>query len=115
MDESQITGTASSYARKYALNGLFAIDDTKDADTDEHVNQVNNTPKKPNVQQLSVEETALRLKKKIESFDNEKDLDEWCMQKSVVDAQHRVLEGSSDLHNEIMDIVKYKREELAND
>lgn len=33
MDESQITGSASSYARKYALNGLFAIDDTKDADT----------------------------------------------------------------------------------
>lgn len=32
MDESQITGTASSYARKYALNGLFLIDDTKDAD-----------------------------------------------------------------------------------
>lgn len=36
MDESQVTGTASSYARKYAMNGLFAIDDTKDADTDEH-------------------------------------------------------------------------------
>ena len=35
MDDSQITGAASSYARKYALNGLFAIDDTKDADTDE--------------------------------------------------------------------------------
>lgn len=34
MDDSQITGTASSYARKYAANGLFAIDDTKDADTD---------------------------------------------------------------------------------
>ena len=34
-DDSQITGTASSYARKYALNGLFLIDDTKDADTDE--------------------------------------------------------------------------------
>ena len=33
MDDSQITGTASSYARKYALNGLFCIDDTKDADT----------------------------------------------------------------------------------
>lgn len=32
MDASQITGTASSYARKYALNGLLAIDDTKDAD-----------------------------------------------------------------------------------
>lgn len=35
MDDSQVTGTASSYARKYALNGLFCIDDTKDADTDE--------------------------------------------------------------------------------
>ena len=33
MDDSQITGTASSYARKYALNGLFLIDDTKDADS----------------------------------------------------------------------------------
>ena len=36
MDGSQITGTASSYARKYALNGLFCIDDTKDADTNEY-------------------------------------------------------------------------------
>ena len=37
MDEAQITGSASSYARKYALNGLFAIDDTRDADaTNDH-------------------------------------------------------------------------------
>lgn len=33
MDDSQITGTASSYARKYALNGLFLLDDTKDEDS----------------------------------------------------------------------------------
>ncbi len=39
MDESQVTGSASSYARKYALNGLYLIDDTKDADTDEHQKQ----------------------------------------------------------------------------
>lgn len=39
MDASQITGTASSYARKYACNGLFLIDDTKDADTDEYHEQ----------------------------------------------------------------------------
>lgn len=38
-DVSQITGTASSYARKYALNGLYLIDDTKDADTDEYTKQ----------------------------------------------------------------------------
>lgn len=47
MDESQITGTASSYARKYALNGLFLIDDTKDADTDEYQKQVNKKPAQP--------------------------------------------------------------------
>lgn len=39
MDESQVTGTASSYARKYALNGLFAIDDNRDADTNEYATQ----------------------------------------------------------------------------
>jgi hypothetical protein len=49
MDESQITGTASSYARKYALNGMWLIDDTKDADTDEHKNQVEKT-KNPTLQ-----------------------------------------------------------------
>lgn len=47
MDGSQITGAASSYARKYALNGLFAIDDTKDADGDEGGDEQNNSPKKP--------------------------------------------------------------------
>lgn len=45
MDAAQITGTASSYARKYALNGLFLIDDTKDADTDEHAKQTGAEPK----------------------------------------------------------------------
>lgn len=36
MDASQVTGSSSSYARKYALNGLFLIDDTKDADDESH-------------------------------------------------------------------------------
>jgi hypothetical protein len=46
MDDSQVTGATSSYARKYALNGLFLIDDTKDADTDEYQNQQNKPYKK---------------------------------------------------------------------
>ncbi|OTG83284.1 Essential recombination function protein [Acinetobacter sp. ANC 5054] len=41
MDVAQTFGTSSSYARKYALNGMFLIDDTKDYDTDEYHNQVN--------------------------------------------------------------------------
>ena len=43
MDGSQITGTASSYSRKYCLNGMFLIDDTKDADTNEFYNQTQDT------------------------------------------------------------------------
>lgn len=39
MDDAQVTGATSSYARKYALNGLYLIDDTKDADTDEYARQ----------------------------------------------------------------------------
>lgn len=39
MDEAQITGATSSYARKYALNGMFLIDDTKDADGHDNTNQ----------------------------------------------------------------------------
>lgn len=41
MDDAQVTGATSSYARKYALNGLFLLDDTKDADTDEYAAQNN--------------------------------------------------------------------------
>jgi hypothetical protein len=52
MDASQITGTASSYARKYALNGLLAIDDNKDADTDEHTAQRNKPVKSGKVDQI---------------------------------------------------------------
>ena len=51
MDDSQITGTASSYARKYALNGLFLIDDTKDADSMEGDQKPPVKSAKPNQQQ----------------------------------------------------------------
>lgn len=46
MDDAQITGSASSYARKYALNGLFAIDDTKDPDST-NTHGKGKTPKPP--------------------------------------------------------------------
>ena len=48
MDSAQITGAASSYARKYCLNGLFAIDDTKDPDSNAYAyQQQTQEPKKP--------------------------------------------------------------------
>lgn len=52
MDDSQVTGATSSYARKYALNGLFLLDDTKDADSDEYAKQTSSKGKaeKPQTQ-----------------------------------------------------------------
>ncbi|MCI8798170.1 MAG: ERF family protein [Dorea sp.] len=50
MDSSQITGTASSYARKYALNGLLLLDDVKDSDTNENQQQRQNAGANKNQQ-----------------------------------------------------------------
>ena len=59
MDDSQITGTASSYARKYALNGLYLIDDTKDADTDEYQQQTIGNQNELNTKIINLFATAL--------------------------------------------------------
>ncbi len=66
MDGSQVTGATSSYARKYALNGLFCIDDTKDADTDEMQRQTTqrrqtqeiNNPTAADVERIAAETAA---------------------------------------------------------
>lgn len=69
MDESQITGATSSYARKYALNGLYAIDDNKDADTDEHKQQQENAPKKQQGQKQQAQEpTEQELHEIVEKY-----------------------------------------------
>ena len=65
MDGSQVTGASSSYARKYALNGLFDIDDTKDSDaTNTHgkAEPKNDTPKKDTPKKASAYQVK-RLKK----------------------------------------------------
>lgn len=68
-DSSQITGATSSYARKYALNGLFLIDDNKDADTDENKNESDARAKAsgsdtPKVQRPNYSEEQLAKMKK---------------------------------------------------
>lgn len=59
MDVAQMTGSASSYARKYALNGLFAIDDSEDIDSMDHSEKkTTKTAAKPQAQEESKEEAA---------------------------------------------------------
>lgn len=55
MAESQITGSSSSYARKYALNGLFLIDDNKDADTVEYHSQIGGGQLQPQTPQIEID------------------------------------------------------------
>ena len=72
MDDSQVTGTASSYARKYALNGLFCIDDTKDADTQDNTNSGRNATCKPaqSASQREPEYKCAECGKPFEAFTN---------------------------------------------
>lgn len=60
MDASQITGAASSYARKYALNGLFCIDDTKDADALNTNKEYTQPPTDPNLELILANIKAAR-------------------------------------------------------
>lgn len=57
MDLSQLTGACSSYARKYALNGLFCIDDTKDADAT-NTGDEQKTPVRRSRRKVKVDETC---------------------------------------------------------
>lgn len=85
MDASQITGSASSYARKYALNGLFLIDDTRDADTNEQHRQTAGAKQKA----FSKDDvTALRLDLVKVATATKKDVNEleaWVSQQIGVD------------------------------
>lgn len=70
MDESQITGTASSYARKYALNGLLLIDDTKDADTDEYKKQTSQSTSNRRTKQYISAEKAKQYEDDVQALIN---------------------------------------------
>lgn len=71
MDGSQITGSSSSYARKYALNGLFAIDDVKDADSMDNKKEEQPRQALPPAQpQKPIETVTLEWTKTINSIDS---------------------------------------------
>ena len=67
MDGSQITGASSSYARKYALNGLFAIDDTKDSDAT-NTGEEKKTKDKTEAKPVSKKQLAINCILKLDKF-----------------------------------------------
>lgn len=101
MDESQITGSASSYARKYALSGLFALDDGKDADSDNNTDK----PKKP------------EDKKETEKVNpiTEEDKKEMARMEIKIDklAAYLGCKPSEITHEQVVSAIKTKKESLA--
>lgn len=87
MDSSQLTGATSSYARKYALNGLFCIDDTKDADTMDNTNEGQNTP-----------------------APKQEDTRPWMTEKQLYSALERIASGLLDTEKQCKEIFRMKKE-----
>lgn len=100
MDGSQVTGASSSYARKYALNGLFLIDDTKDADTDEFKEQSKNKQENKSKQELTKEQINILYSMASEKGFTQKDIQN-VISKSF--NKRSVTELSQAEYNEILD------------
>ena len=111
MDDSQITGTASSYARKYALNGIFLLDDTKDADTDENqkerTTRANKQEQEKNKEKLDQMKISLVKQKTLldlcedEQFDINKILKSYKHEsiKDITEGQYKYIVANKDAEN----------------
>ncbi|EKJ8216975.1 ERF family protein [Citrobacter sedlakii] len=105
MDAAQVTGATSSYARKYCLNGLFGIDDSKDADTDEHKQQQNAAPPKQQKPSPTPEQI---LKAFTDAAAQKASVDEL---KQAFAKAWKMLEGSDEQHK-AQDVYNIRKDEL---
>ena len=116
MDLAQITGATSSYARKYALNGLFAIDDSKDVDSNEHREEVINTPvvekpKSTSTAPAKASKEVVELKKTVEkSIKNAKTLDDVLLIEDYLEDNKSKL--SEEQYNYLSNKVQGERKKL---
>lgn len=112
MDEAQITGAASSYARKYALSGLFCIDDTKDPDSTNKHDETRST-KKVVSDKLVMQGMYDDEIQKLESCESKSDLTAWKEQyesgvkKSLsTDYQNAIVKKAKEIHSKLDNLSK---------
>ncbi|EDT7238584.1 ERF family protein [Salmonella enterica subsp. enterica] len=108
MDAAQVTGATSSYARKYCLNGLFGIDDAKDADTDEHKQQQNAAPAKQTKSLTSSPAPEQVLKAFTDAAMQKNTVEEL---KQAFAKAWKMLEGTPEQHK-AQDVYNIRRDEL---
>ncbi|EAN0774352.1 ERF family protein [Salmonella enterica] len=111
MDAAQVTGATSSYARKYCLNGLFGIDDPKDADTDEHKQQQNAAPAKQTKSSPSSHAPEQVLKAFTEAAMQKNTVEEL---KQAFAKAWKMLEGTPEQHK-AQDVYNIRRDELEGE
>ena len=115
MDASQLTGSTSSYARKYALNGLFLIDDTKDADaTNNHSNEQNNEnksdnkndkqPQKKDTKKITIDTYLDAIRKYEKEYQTE--IKDYLVDKALIEIEDLNFEQAKELAIKIKDNVK---------
>ena len=111
IDDSQITGTASSYARKYALNGLYLIDDTKDADTDEYKKQEKNVKKitKKQLEQLRANFQKIAALKKV----SEKSVEAQFL--TIIKFDGKIEDLDTEIHHKLMELTNRNIHKLENE
>ncbi len=115
-DESQITGSTSSYARKYALNGLFCIDDIKDSDaTNTHDNSAkDNSSVTSSVPKKNPEEIYKIIKNKIAECSSILDIDNLNIDKAFRKDVAFLKEYSSDLFGNVGAAFNEKKASFSN-
>ncbi|EDU6133692.1 ERF family protein [Salmonella enterica subsp. enterica] len=111
MDAAQVTGATSSYARKYCLNGLFGIDDAKDADTDEHKQQQNTAPSKRAKSLTSPPAPEQVLKAFTDAAMQKNTVEEL---KQAFAKAWKMLEGTPEQHK-AQDVYNIRRDELEGE
>jgi ERF superfamily len=105
MDASQITGAASSYARKYALNGLLGIDDAKDADSNEHHHENGHSESPAPVKKQAPQPTEEK-----KSYSGKEDNRPWLTEKMWRQALDKINGGSIDVYQKTIDAFRMKRD-----
>ena len=115
MDSSQLTGSTSSYARKYALNGMFLIDDTKDADaTNNHGNDQKNENKSDNKndkQQQKKETKKITIETYLEAIrryekEYQTEIKDYLVDKALMEIEDLNFEQAKELAIQIKEKVK---------
>ena len=118
MDDSQVTGSASSYARKYALGGLLGVDDNKDADTMDNAkdNAKVPPPQRPTHYKQTFDTQLLRkkeeFKEQIKKCDDQNKLSAIYKEILAIFGPHKENAEINDFLMDVVDLCKTRKKEL---